>query len=385
MVYYVTATSTKHIESLRNKKNFKLILIPIEKRIRFLQIGKFIFGFRIRNIIKKLIEKVKIEIIHINESFNPYYYLIKRIISKHNKRVNLVITAHGCTNLETKLTTECPTISSFEKLAHKIYYPPLNITEKFNLGSANNIIAVTKGVLNHLIKIRKEFWKRKNGNINYKYIANGIDLDVFTIREPDNYYLKKFKISKKDFIIVFTGGLVTRKNPEFLIEVIYLLNKKKNLGRNFRLIFVGGGRLESYLRSLIKKYNLEDKILMEGYTEFENIPKILSIADLMIFPSIYETPGLSMLEAMAMKIPIIGADQPDINEVITDNVNGFLFNLKRNPHGTIINKIEYILKNPKDITKIIDNAYNDIQNNYNLINTTNQVRNYYLNLLKKSN
>ena len=58
-MYYISSTSTKHIESLRKDKNFKLIFIPLRKRIRFLQIGKFLFGFRIRNIIRKLIEEEK--------------------------------------------------------------------------------------------------------------------------------------------------------------------------------------------------------------------------------------------------------------------------------------------------------------------------------------
>ncbi len=384
-VYYISSTSTKHIESLRKDNNFKLIFIPLRKRIRFLQIGKFLFGFRIRNIIRKLIEDENVDLIHINESFNPYYFLIQKIINKSKKRVKLVITAHGCTNFESKLIGNCPTINFLEKIAHKVYYPPLNISEKFNLGRAQNIIAVTNGVLKNLLKIREKFWKKKNGYINYVYIPNGIDLNIFNIRGPDEYYIEKYKISEKDYVIVFTGGLVTRKNPEILIEIVYLLNKIKNFGKNFKLIFVGGGRLENKLRSLIKRYKLENKVILEGYTKFENIPRILSIANLMIYSSIYETPGLSMLEAMAMKIPVIGANQPDIDEVIKDGENGFLFDLKKSPHSTIIKKIKFILKNPEKIREIIDNAYNNIKNNYNVIKTTKLVRKYYLNLIKKLN
>jgi len=353
------------------------------KRIRFLQIGKFLFGWKIRNIIRQLIEKEKIEIVHINESFNPYFFLIKKIINKSRKNVKLVITAHGCSNLESKLIDQCPTIDFFEKIAHKIYYPPLKITEKFNLGFAQNIIAVTNGVLQNLLKIRKEFWKKKDVNLNYSFIPNGIDLEIFNFREPDPYYLKKYDIKKENFVVVFTGGLVTRKNPEILVEVIYLLNKTKGFGKIFKLIFVGGGRLEEKLKSLIKQYKLEKIVIMEGYTKFENIPKILSIANLMIFSSIYETPGLSMLEAMAMNVPVIGADQPDINEVIIDGKNGFLFDLKKSPHLTIINKIKYLLKFPDEIKKIVNNAYNDVLNTYNITKTAEQVRKYYLKILNR--
>ena len=86
-----------------------------------------------------------------------------------------------------------------------------------------------------------------------------------------------------------------------------------------------------------------------------------------------------------MRIPVIGANQPDIDEVIIDGENGFLFDLKRSPHSTIIKKIKFILKNPKEMTQIVDNAYNNIKYNYNVIKTTEQVRKYYLNLIKKSN
>lgn len=382
-VYYITSTSTKHIEALQEDNKFKLISIPMGKRIRFLQIGKFLFGLKIRKIISKLIEKDKIEVIHINESFNPFYFLIKRVIKRSKKNIKLVITAHGCTNFESKLIEDCPTINFLEKIAHRIYYPPLKITEKFNLGFAENIIAVTNGVLQNLLKIRAQFWKRKNGRINYSFIPNGIDLDIFTYREPDNYYLKKYDIKDKDFVIVFTGGLVTRKNPQILLEIIYLLNKFKKFEKNFKLIFVGGGRLEDKLKTIIKKYKLENYVIMEGYTKFENIPKILSIANLMIFSSIYETPGLSMLEAMAMKVPIIGANQPDINEVIINGKNGFLFDLKNNPHSTIIKIIGNMIRYPEKISKIIENAFNNVLDNFNVNKTTEIVREYYLKILKR--
>jgi len=383
-VYYISSTSTKHIETLRKDRNFRLIFIPMGKRIRFLQIGKFVFGLKTRTIIRKLIEDENIEIIHINESFNPFYYLIRRVVNNTKKNVKIVITAHGCTNFESKLIDECPTIDFFEKVAHKIYYPPLKYTEKLNLGLAQNIIAVTNGVLTNILEIRKKFWKKKNGNIRYVHIPNGIDLSIFAFREPDDYYLNKYKISPKDFVIVFTGGLVTRKNPEILIEIIYLLNKNKKLGKNFKLVLVGGGRLEEKLKDLTKKYELQDKIIMEGYTKFENIPKILSIANLMIYSSIYETPGLSMLEAMAMKIPVICADQPDMNEVIIDGENGFLFNLKDSPHSTVIKKVKFILENPEKIKEIVNKAYKNINDNYNVIVTSEKVRKYYLDILKKS-
>ena len=381
-VYYITSTSTKHIKSLQKNKKFRLIHIPMGNRIRFFQLGKLLFGLKTRGIICELIEKEDIELIHINESFNPYFFIIKRLISKSGKNVRVIITAHGCTNFESKLINKCPTIDYIEKIAHIIYYPPLKYTEKFNLGFSQNLIAVTNGVLTNLLKIRKKFWKKDNKNLNYIHIPNGIDLSLFPLREPDSFYKEKYKISEKDFVIVFTGGLVTRKNPEILIQMVYLLNKRKINGLNYKLIFVGGGRLEEKLKSLVKQYKLKDNVIMEGYTKFENIPKILSVANLMIYSSIYETPGLSMLEAMAMKIPVIGADQPDINEVLIEGKNGFLFNLKQNPHLTVIKKIKFILNHLQEIEKIKQNAYEMVKNKYNVNKTAELVRNYYLKLLK---
>ena len=102
-VYYITSTSTKHIKSLQKNKKFRLIHIPMGNRIRFFQLGKLLFGLKTRGIICELIEKEDIELIHINESFNPYFFIIKRLISKSGKNVRVIITAHGCTNFESKL------------------------------------------------------------------------------------------------------------------------------------------------------------------------------------------------------------------------------------------------------------------------------------------
>ena len=60
-----------------------------------------------------------------------------------------------------------------------------------------------------------------------------------------------------------------------------------------------------------------------GYRE--DTPKLLNLFEIFCLPSIYEGMPLSILEAMAAGVPVVGADVMGINEVLIDGKNGLLF------------------------------------------------------------
>jgi glycosyltransferase involved in cell wall biosynthesis/ubiquinone/menaquinone biosynthesis C-methylase UbiE len=119
--------------------------------------------------------------------------------------------------------------------------------------------------------------------------------------------------------VLAVARLVDRKNIHLLIEAFSL----NDLYRKAILKIVGNGSQEKSLKELAKKLGIADRVkflghLEDPYSEYES-------ADLFVIPSLYEGLPMTVLEAMAHGLPIIGfRNCAGVNEQILDGVNGYL-------------------------------------------------------------
>ncbi|MHA1268765.1 MAG: glycosyltransferase family 4 protein [Candidatus Helarchaeota archaeon] len=370
-VFYIHQADTKHIKNLYTHSNFTPIKINGKINSKFLMLNKLSLLKIFKTVIKDLIKKEDIDLIHLNESFNPYFNSINKILRENN--IKSVTTAHGCCNYEAKTIIWHPLVNFKEKVFHSIYYPPLLTWEIYNLSKIPNYITVTSGIKEKLTQIGLKYWHH-NFKSKMTYIQNGVNLKRFNTRKPDNNYLQKIKSNDDEIIILFSGGLVIRKLPLLLINSFYLLNKKIP---NIRLVLVGGGRLFEYCKNMVYRLGIKNIVNFMGYVDYEQMPKILSIADIFVLPSIYETPGISILEAMAMKVPIIASNLPDMDEIIKDNVNGILFNNDENAIRNLFIKMKYLVENEEFRANISSNAYKFLTKNHNIDKITEKIYSYY--------
>lgn len=121
--------------------------------------------------------------------------------------------------------------------------------------------------------------------------------------------------------IVAVGRLATEKNHELLIKSFSSVIDK--IPENATLHIYGEGELRQHLQELIHNKGLTKRVILEGTKNA--IFSEIKDAKLFVMPSITEGLSNSLLEAMAMGIPIIGSDIPGINSVIIDGINGVLF------------------------------------------------------------
>ncbi len=108
------------------------------------------------------------------------------------------------------------------------------------------------------------------------------------------------------------------KEPQIFLEVWQKLAQP-----NYRLILVGGGELEPFLRQKIKELNLTN-ITLTGEVPAEMVPSYLALADVFLHHSRYESFGLGVLEAMQAGLPIIACRVGAIEEIISDGLDGLL-------------------------------------------------------------
>lgn len=162
----------------------------------------------------------------------------------------------------------------------------------------------------------KEIWERYRRKA--RVIYNGCDIDLFKPMGPDRGLKEKIKIG--DSPVIFTAGrLVNWKRVDILISAIPFLKTQ-----NFKVIICGEGDHKSGLLSLSKALGVEDRIIWLGAIPHEELPRYLSLASVFVQPSISESFGISICEAMAMGIPVVASRSGGVPEVVEDGVNGFL-------------------------------------------------------------
>jgi glycosyltransferase involved in cell wall biosynthesis len=105
----------------------------------------------------------------------------------------------------------------------------------------------------------------------------------------------------------------------------YLLAGTRNIVRSCpqaKLLLVGEGPQESNLRKLIAEYGISSAVIMPGFRE--DIPQVLNTLDVFVFPSLQEALGTAVLEAMAMKKPVVATRVGGIPEVVREGETGYL-------------------------------------------------------------
>lgn len=195
-------------------------------------------------------------------------------------------------------------------------------------------------------------------------IKNGIEIDKFT--KNKNKFLKdKLNIADDTTVIGIIANFRKIKNHIFLLKAFNELLQKDN---KVKLLLIGKGfkndpeNTEGEIRKFIYEKKIDKKVLLLGHRS--DIPALLSIIDIFCLTSKKEGLPLSILEAMAAGIPIVGTDVEGIRDVICNGENGFLVKLD---DVSGLKDILYVLINNKSlIDKLGRNSKNIAKEFYSL-------------------
>lgn len=147
-------------------------------------------------------------------------------------------------------------------------------------------------------------------------ISNGIDLSFF---KADKVYGKEFRekygYSKDDKVIVGIGLYIERKGIVDFVELAKRLPE-------YKFIWFGYSPLAAATLPVKKAVNTKlDNLTFAGYVEKDMIRSALNGCDLYLFPTLEETEGIPIIEAMACKTPSIVRDIPIFDGWLEDGVN----------------------------------------------------------------
>lgn len=140
-------------------------------------------------------------------------------------------------------------------------------------------------------------------DINSFVINNGIDISKYEKKIDTSLKKKELGINKDYRYLVTVGRITAQKNVFFIIKIMNEI-KRKNLP--YKLIWCGKGDLEGKVLDEIKKYGLEDYIIMLGSRN--DIDEILKCCDLFLLPSLSEGLGIVLIEAQAAGLVCFASD-----------------------------------------------------------------------------
>jgi glycosyltransferase involved in cell wall biosynthesis len=88
-------------------------------------------------------------------------------------------------------------------------------------------------------------------------------------------------------------------------------------GQGLKLVIAGSkGWLYDEIFAQVEEWGLENEVILPGFIADEDLPALYNLAELFVFPSLYEGFGLPPLEAMACGTPVITSDRPSLPEVV---------------------------------------------------------------------
>jgi len=181
-------------------------------------------------------------------------------------------------------------------------------------------------------------------------VENGVDFnvdgDVNLLRSASR---KMLKIPENRRVFLYVGQLVLEKNLKFLVESLRYINAE-----DFIVYFVGEGYAKPHLENLVREYGLDSKVKFTGIIhDREELKRYYAVADLFLFPSMYDNAPLVILEASAFHTPALLLRGSTISALIKEDFNGFLSDNDTKLYG---GKINQLISDNELLVKAGDNA-----------------------------
>jgi glycosyltransferase involved in cell wall biosynthesis len=206
-----------------------------------------------------------------------------------------------------------------------------------------------------------------------RVIFNGMDIEGYRKRVLEaeaDAFRRQLGVGSETFLIGCISRLVRDKGHEVLIEAAAKLSKKHDIF----LVMIGDGRQKKRILDLIQKHKLQKKAaLLPARPQLE---EVFAALDVFVHPATFkEGFGLTVLEAMAAKIPVVVSDIWAINSIIRNHVNGFLVPPKN--AGELSKTLSWVIENQPQAAAIAQNAFEMASSAYSLQRMASEVETVY--------
>ncbi len=202
-------------------------------------------------------------------------------------------------------------------------------------------------------------------------IYNGIDTRKYNFsQEARVQFRDSHGLADSDIVIGNIGRLSAAKGSQCVGKAFADFKKAKSFGTCPKLFFIGeildqdSGYVQE-LRRMLSPYSKNNDVVFMGKTE--NLPRIYSGLDIVVSASsstVSESFGLTLVEAMACRRVVVGAQTGGILEIIEDGKNGFMF--RPDDPSDLCLKFAEIVEKWEGLDHVRDNARDTVMKSFSL-------------------
>ena len=185
---------------------------------------------------------------------------------------------------------------------------------------ADRTTAVSRGVWRSLVEI--EAFRPEGVEVIY----NGVDVERFGRLAHRASARRALGVPDDVPLIGTIGRLDSIKNQAVLVRVLARLRSSDHASTGAserpRLAIVGEGPEHDSLVALVSELGLRDSVVLPG--RIDDVTRVLGAFDVFVLPSRSEGTPVTLLEAMAARVPIVATDVGGIPEILEDGTEALL-------------------------------------------------------------
>lgn len=273
------------------------------------------------------------------------------IIHSHTPKAGiLAMLASKITNIPIRLHTVAGLPLMEEKGNKK---KMLELIEKLTYSFSTFVFTNSNGLYKYIID--NNYVSKSKLKVIGNGSSNGVDVNYFSPTSVSEKEKEKLKLSlgilENDFTFVFVGRIVADKGINELINAFDTISFQNNA---IKLLLVG--EQESHLDPLnentLKLISSNKNIIKTGFQK--DIRPFLAVSDALVFPSYREGFPNVIMQAGAMELPVIATNINGCNEIIINEKNGVLIELKNN--GAIVKAMVRLIEDEAFYKNLKSNA-----------------------------
>lgn len=285
------------------------------------KLNRLFYEYKRYKLLKDIIVKNSIDVVFFET--NTFPFIQNWVLNSFPERV--FVRIHSTADTEVVVFGE-----------NKWYKPNISIHLIYSfMLKVRNIVSTS----NYYLDFVKHHYLNDNVYTIWNNKTYGVLYNTVTINRPysqsicENRFLTMGKMSE--------NGL-TQKGLLDLIRAVYYIKGNGNLPQDFELSIIGEGVKLPVIRSLINKLGMGEYINIIERASHDEVLDRISNAKAVVLLSRYEGQSMFITESIAMGKPIIISDNNGMQDVLKENINGFL--VKTGDISDAANKIEMMMK-----------------------------------------
>jgi glycosyltransferase involved in cell wall biosynthesis len=191
-----------------------------------------------------------------------------------------------------------------------------------------------------------------------RVIPNGVDVSRFDAK-ADWETVRRRYAKPDEKMILYVGRLVYEKGVHVLIGAV---PKVLSALPNVSFVIVGEGGMQDYLEKEAWDFGVTDHVFFTGFVDGETLVSLYKASDAAVFPSLYEPFGITALEAMAARTPVVVSDTGGLAEIVEHDKTGV--KVYSDNSDSLAWGILRVLQNRRLTNSIRESAYRKVVRDY---------------------